>query len=823
MVAFFYANIAILRIICYNKFNMKLKGDPITMKTSEFRDIVMPDRVKADFNIGLTSAQVKERVEAGLDNKPVESPSKTVKEILIDNLCTYFNLIFVILSVLLIIVGSYRDLTFMPIIIANALTGIIQEMRSKSVLDKIKVLNAPVTTVVRDGEIQTVPSKDLVLDDIVIFKAGNQISADAIVVDGNAAVNESLLTGESDEIAKKKGDKLMSGSYIVSGSCRARLEKVGAESYISKLTIQAKKSRKGEQSEMIRSLNRIVKFAGFAIIPIGSILFYQAYYLSHDSIRASVQSMVAAVIGMIPEGLFLLASVTLVISTMKLALGKVLVHDMKCIETLARVNVLCVDKTGTITENEMSVSNVVHVSNDYNDEIVRGLLSDFAAAQDSDNQTMAAVKNYFHSPTGRVATTTTGFSSEFKYSSVSFGKDSYVMGAPEFILKDEVKSYKDIIDQNSRKGYRVIAFGKYEGTPDGKALTAPVKPICFVMMTNPIRQNAPETFKYFADQGVDIKVISGDNPVTVSEVAKQAGIKNAADYIDATTLTNDAAIKDAVMRYTVFGRVTPEQKRKFVKALKKAGKTVAMTGDGVNDVLALKDADCSVAMASGSDAAAQAAQLVLLESDFSKMPDVVAEGRKVVNNLETSGSLFIVKNIFSLIISVLFIFFGLAYPLKPAQISLISMFTIGLPAFFLSQMPNRELIRGRFITNILLKALPAALTDVLVVCAMVYFGNIFNVAPRDIATASTILMSIVGMMIVFQICKPMDVYKMWMWILCGVGLVCCMLFVSKLFDITSMSNRCILLCVNFSIIAEPCLRYLTMAMKKIQDFFIKEE
>ena len=792
------------------------------MKTSEFRDIVIPDRVKADFNTGLTSAQVQERVEAGLDNKPVESPSKTVKEILVDNLCTYFNLIFVILSILLIIVGSYRDLSFMPIIIANALTGIIQELRSKSVLDKIKVLNAPVTTVVRDGEIKTVPSKDLVLDDIVIFKAGNQISADAIVVDGNAAVNESLLTGESDEIAKKPGDKLMSGSYIVSGSCRARLEKVGAESYISKLTLQAKKSRKGEQSEMIRSLNRIVKFAGFAIIPIGSILFYQSYCLNENSIRASVQSMVAAVIGMIPEGLFLLASVTLVISTMKLAIGKVLVHDMKCIETLARVNVLCVDKTGTITENEMSVSNLVQVSNEYHDEMVRGLLSDFAAAQDSDNQTMAAIKNYFHSPTGRLATATTGFSSEFKYSSVSFGKDTYVMGAPEFIIKEDISSYSDIIEQYSRKGYRVIAFGKYDGNPEGKALTAPVKPICFVMMSNPIRQNAPETFKYFADQGVDIKVISGDNPVTVSEVAKQAGIKNAADYIDATTLTNDAAINDAVLRYTVFGRVTPEQKRKFVRALKKAGKTVAMTGDGVNDVLALKDADCSVAMASGSDAAAQAAQLVLLESDFSKMPDVVAEGRKVVNNLERSGSLFIVKNIFSLIISVLFIFFGLSYPLKPAQISLISMFTIGLPAFFLSQMPNRELIRGKFITNILLKALPAALTDVIVVCAMVYFGNIFNVASRDIATASTILMSIVGMMIVFQICKPMDVYKMWLWILCGVGLVCCMIFVSKLFDITSMSNRCILLCVNFSIIAEPCLRYLTLIMKKIQNFFIKE-
>ncbi|MCR4794601.1 MAG: cation-translocating P-type ATPase [Ruminococcus sp.] len=793
------------------------------MKVSEFNDVIVSDRVKADFNEGLTSAQVKERAEAGQDNKPVESPSKTVKEIIADNVLTYFNLIFVILSVLLVVVGSYRDLTFMPIIIANALIGIIQEMRSKSVLDKIKVLNAPVTTVVRDGQIMTVPSKDLVIDDIVIFKAGNQISADAIVVDGNVSVNESLLTGESDEISKKPGDTLMSGSYIVSGTCRARLEKVGRESYISKLTIQAKKSRKGEQSEMIRSLNRIVKFAGVAIIPIGSILFYQSYYINHDTIRASVQSMVAAVIGMIPEGLFLLASVTLVISAMRLALSKVLVHDMKCIETLARVDVLCVDKTGTITENEMSVTAVVPASDEYDIDSMQGLISDFAAAQDADNQTMEAIKNHFHRPAGRSAVSITGFSSEFKYSSVTFERESYVLGAPEFVLKEKIEEYKSKIEEYNRKGYRVLVFGKYRGVPDGKALTATVEPMCFIMMANPIRENAPETFKYFAEQGVEIKVISGDNPVTVSEVAKQAGIKHAEEYVDATTLTTESAIKDAVVRYTVFGRVTPEQKRKFVRALKKAGKTVAMTGDGVNDVLALKDADCSVAMASGSDAAAQASQLVLLESDFSKMPDVVAEGRKVVNNLERSGSLFIVKNIFSLIISVLFIFFGLAYPLKPAQISLISVFTIGLPAFFLSQMPNRDLIKGKFITNILLKALPAALTDVLVVCAMVYFGNIFNVAPTDIATASTILMSIVGMMIVFQICKPMDMYKMWMWILCGVGLACCMIFISKMFDITSMSNRCILLCVNFSIIAEPCLRYMTLVTKKIQSFFISED
>ena len=793
------------------------------MKTSEFRDIIDYKRIKADFDTGLTSEQVRQRFDEGLDNQPVEAPSKTVKEILYDNIFTYFNLIFVILSVLLILVGSYRDLTFMPVIIANALTGIIQELRSKSVLDKISVLNAPVSTVVRDGEIKKIPSKELVLDDIVIFKAGNQICADAIVVDGNVSVNESLLTGESDEITKKPGDTLMSGSYIVSGTCRARLEKVGRESYISKLTIQAKKTKKGEQSEMIRSLNRIVKFAGFAILPIGIILFYQAYYLNHETIRASVQSMVAAVIGMIPEGLFLLASVALVISTMKLALNKVLVHDMKCIETLARVDVLCVDKTGTITENTMSVSAVVNAEEGEDNDRIQGLLSDFAAAQDSDNETMAAIKSHFHCPAGRSAIAATGFSSEFKYSSVTFEKDSYVLGAPEFILKENIKEHRELIDSYSRKGYRVLAFCKYRGIPDGKELTSAAEPVCFVIMSNPIRENAPETFRYFAEQGVEIKVISGDNPVTVSEVAKRAGIKNAGDYVDAATLTTDSAIKEAVTKYTVFGRVTPEQKRKFVRALKKAGKTVAMTGDGVNDVLALKDADCSVAMASGSDVAAQAAQLVLLESDFSKMPDVVAEGRKVVNNLERSGSLFIVKNIFSLIIAILSICFGMKYPLLPAQISLISVFTIGLPAFCLSFMPNRDLIRGRFIMNILLKALPAALTDVLVVGAMIYFGNIFSVGANDIATASTILMSIVGMMILYQISKPLDVLKMGIWVGCGLGLICCMVFVSDLFAISSMSNRCIILCINFSIIAEPCLRYLTIITKKVQSFFIKEE
>jgi len=434
---------------------------------------------------------------------------------------------------------------------------------------------------------------------------------------------------------------------------------------------------------------------------------------------------------------------------------------------------------------------------------------------------MTAVKNYFNRPSGLVALSSTGFSSEFKYSSVTFDRGAFVLGAPEFILRDKFNEYRELIESYSRKGYRVLAFASYSGTINGKALTSSVVPVCFIILSNPIRENAAETFKYFDEQGVEIKVISGDNPVTVSEVAKLAGIRNANNYIDATTLTNDASINDAVLKYSVFGRVTPEQKRKLVRALKNAGRTVAMTGDGVNDVLALKDADCSVAMASGSDAAAQASQLVLLDSDFSKMPDVVAEGRKVVNNLECSGSLFLVKNIFSLVLSILSICFGIAYPLKPSQISLISMFTIGIPAFFLSQMPNKDLIRGKFMTNILLKALPAGITDTIIVAAMVYFGNIFGVGQTDIATASTILLGIVGLMIVFEISKPMNVYKMWLWIFCAVGLICSMIFVSDFFDITAMSTRCVLLCINFSIIAEPCMRYLTVIMKKLREVFIK--
>lgn len=721
---------------------------------------------------GLTDEQVEERIKQNLTNVEVKAPSKSVMEIITSNIFTYFNLVFAIIAIILICVKSYRDLTFLPVIIANTIIGIVQELRSKKVIDRLKMLNSPEARVIRNGKEMNIKATSLVQDDVVIFKAGDQICADAVVLEGHLAVNESLLTGESDEIQKEAGSNLMSGSFVVSGECYAKLTKVGEESYISKLTLEAKKLKTGEQSEMIRSLNSIVKIAGIIIIPIGLALFSQQYFLNHVPVKESVQSMVAAIIGMIPEGLFLLASVTLAISAMKLARNKVLIHDMKSIETLARVNVLCVDKTGTITDNKMSVSHVIKLKNyTENEEELKLLIGDFVKAQKKDNITMETLKEHFTNTSKREKKSVSGFSSEFKYSGVEFENEAYVLGAPEFVLQNIYEEYKEEIETYSKKGERVLVFCKYDGVPDGKELNDGLIPYALITITNAIRKNAVQTFKYFEEQGVEIKVISGDNPVTVSEIANQAKIKNASKYIDASILETDEDISKAVSEYTVFGRVTPKQKRKFVQALKEQGNTVAMTGDGVNDVLALKDADCSVAMASGSQAAVQASQLVLIESDFAKMPGVVKEGRRVVNNLERSGSLFLVKNIFSLLISVLAILFGFKYPLLPSQISLISMFTIGIPAFLLSQAPNTDLIKGKFINNVIKKALPAGILDTLVIIANVIMGRIFGFSGELVAALCTIGLAVVGVFIIYRISRPMNYYKWTVLAICTSGLI----------------------------------------------------
>ena len=780
-------------------------------------------RYNPEYKKGLTSQQVQEHRLHGWTNKGVEPPSKTTKEIVHENVFTYFNLIFVVLAVLLCLVGSFRDLTFLPVIIANTLIGIIQEIRAKQVLDKLTMLNAPRASVVRDGKRTVINAEDLVVDDIVIFKAGDQVCADAEVSAGEVQVNESLLTGEADEITKRKGDKLMSGSFIVSGQCHARLDKVGEDSYISKLTLQAKAMQSKEQSEMIRSLDKLVKCVGVAIIPIGIVLFSQAFFIQHDGFRESVTSMIAAVIGMIPEGLYLLASVALAVSSIRLAQKKVLLHDMKCIETLARVDVLCVDKTGTITENTMKVQKLIKT--DEYDEKEKGglslLVGDFAVAMTNDNITMAALKEYFTKASGKKVLSKTGFSSATKYSSVTFEDGAYVLGAPEFVLKEKYDDYAEEITEYASTGSRVLAFGIYDGEVDGKPLTHGILPFGFVLLANPIREAAKETFEYFAEQGVEVKVISGDNPVTVSNVAKQAGIKNADRYVDASEFEDEQSMRKALLNNTVFGRVTPSQKRKFVRILKEAGHTVAMTGDGVNDVLALKDADCSIAMASGSDAAAQASQLVLLESDFSCMPEVVLEGRRVVNNIQRSASLFLVKNIFSFLLSVASVVFMFTYPLEPSQVSLISMFTIGVPAFFLALEPNKNMIKGHFLTNVLLKALPAALTDALAVAALVIFGRTFDVSSTDISTAATMLLAIVGFMILYKISAPMNKIRFSIVSGCIAGLLFCSIFLKDLFAITSMTKECIMLFVVFAIATEPVLRYLTTLVEKVKYYYLK--
>ena len=782
--------------------------------------------------MGLTSEEVRERIDNGLTNHTDISTQKTVGQIVKSNLLTYFNLIFLILTVLLCIVGSFRNLTFLPVIIGNTVIGIFQELRAKKTLDKMSMLNAPHSIVVRDGEQQQIQSEELVKDDIIILSAGNQICADATVLSGSISVNEALLTGESDEIKKKSGDRLMSGSFVVSGQCYAKLDKVGNESYISQLTAQAKAMGDGEQSEMIRYINKLVKWVGIIIIPVGIILFCQAYIMNGETFKKSVVSMVAAVLGMIPEGLYLLTTVALALSTIRLAKKQVLLHDMKSIETLARVDVLCVDKTGTITEPGMQVTELVISGRCGDAEMDKRafahLLADYSAVIEDDNATMEAIRAYVAKNEiekgSRTLLKTQPFTSANKYSKVSFVEGDYMLGAPEFIMKDRYEDISEEIEEYQSKGYRVLLMA--ESGEDSIGSVRPlggISPIGYIVLSNPIRENAESTFTYFKEQGVAIKVISGDNPATVSEVAKRAGIDGAENYVDASTLASEKDITEAVDKYTVFGRVTPKQKQLIVRALQKQKHTVAMTGDGVNDILAMKDADCSIAMASGSEAAAQAAQTVLLDSDFGRMPYVVFEGRQVVNNIQRSASLFLVKNIFSLLMAIFSAIFAITYPLEPSQISLISMFTIGLPGFLLALEPNRDRIEGNFMVNVMLKALPAGLTDVLSVGALVICGQVFNLPSEDIATAGTMLLAVVGFMIIIKISHPFNKMKYGVLLINIIGLLFCGLFLGRLFAIESISNICFLLMVVFAFAAESMFRYLTLFVEKLSSFFGDEK
>lgn len=758
---------------------------------------------------GLTSEEVKKIISDGKINFVKNQTNQTYIKIFAKNIFTYFNFIFATIAILLIFAGVIRNLTFLPIVIANILIGIIQQIRSKIVLDKLSLLDKSEYYVIRDGVEVKVNSDELVLGDLIKLSSGKQVPADGIVVNGVVLVNESLLTGEADEIEKKCNDELKSGSFIISGEAFVKLIRVGVDSYSAKLMEKAKEMKE-QESEMVLSINRIVKFFGIIIIPIGALLFSQAYFINHVSYSESITSTVGAIIGMIPEGMYLLTTVALALSAMRLAKQEVLLHDMRSIETLARVDVLCVDKTGTITESEMTLDNVVFANgineNDY--KVIENLFSRYVNTITDTNITMNVLKKKYENGENFRYLKMENFNSKIKYSLIQTNDAIYKFGAPDVLLDKNIYDVnKDIIDSYINDGKRVLVFVREVNSAN--------VPLLFVVLVNNIRENAYDIFKYFDEQGVEVKVISGDNPITVSRVAIRAGIKNAEKYIDMNIIDSDSQIDDIVTKYTVFGRVKPEQKKQIISSLRSKKLKVAMTGDGVNDILAMKEADCSIAMGSGSDAARESAKVVLMDSDFAHMKNIVSEGRRDINNITRSATLFLYKNIFSILLSIFSIISVFVYPLSPSQVSLVSAFNIGIPAFLLALEPNEKKQKTRFIKTTILRALPSAITTFIAIVALMKFAELFNLPTEDIGTACTYLLLVGGYIILYRIIRPMNLYRFGVMVVSIVGVVLSVRLFHTLFDITKVSIQSTGLCVLFAIAQASVIRWISLIVDKV--------
>lgn len=753
---------------------------------------------------GLTSAEAERRRLAGQNNREIKPPTKSVFQIFTSNIFTFFNGIFALLAVGVIIAGSWKNLTFLVVVGANTAIGIIQELRSKKTLDRMALLTERKCTAIRDGEEVELGIHDTVLGDTVEFSAGSQIFADATVTEGEVVVNEALITGEADEIKKSVGSKLVSGSFVMSGECCATLDAVGENSFVSKLTIEAKRSKKRGKSEMMRSLTRLVTVIAILIIPLGAAMMIKETVWLGNDYKDGIISTVAALIGMIPEGLYLLTSMALAASVLRLIKKNTLVHELDCIETLARVDTLCVDKTGTITENKMTVERLIPIDASLPKEEAESVVSDYARAHSSDNATMIALQEFFNAGAGRTAAKILPFTSSKKYGATEFEDGTvWLLGAPDVITGERYGEISEYVDEYSAKGCRVILLARYGGDVDDDRISGPVHPVALVLLANKIRESAPETFRYFAENDVAVKVISGDNAMAVSEVARRAGIANAEHYIDARTLASDDDISRAASEYTVFGRVTPDQKKKLIRALRSTGHTVAMTGDGVNDVLALKEADCSVAMASGSDVAAQASHIVLLDSDFSSMPSVVAEGRRVINNIERSASLYLWKNILSFVLAIVTLIFALPYPFEPTQISLVSALAIGIPSFVLAMEPNESRVKGHFMTNVLYRSLPAALTNIAIQFATMLFCRTFEIPPEETSTICAIILGVIAMIMVFSTCIPFNKIRVILFVLMCVSYAAALLIAPGFFSLSPLGPKGVLILVFFSLFAIP--------------------
>lgn len=708
-------------------------------------------RYNPNINFGLSNKQIRQRQDDNLVNYDTTVPTKSIKRILFENFFTLFNFLNLFLALAIFLVGSYKNMLFLAIVIINTTISTFQEIHSKKVVDRLSVMASSKAKVIRNGKKEEISINELVLDDIIEFSTGNQIPTDSIILSGNVQVNEAFITGEPDTISKKSGDMILSGSYIISGKCFAKVENIGNDNYTAKISSGAKYVKK-VNSEIMGSLKKIIKFLTFAIIPIGSTLFYVQLHLQGFNIQDAVVKSVAAIIGMIPEGLVLLTSTVLAVSVIRLSKSKVLVQELYCIETLARVDTLCLDKTGTLTEGCMEVKDFTTFSKSRNE--VSNILANIAKFSEDENSTIQAIRERFlnivtkFEPIEKIA-----FSSQNKWSGITF-KDvgTYIIGAPEFILKNHFGDYANLINKYSND-YRVLALAHSTSNFNNKELPKDIELIGIVFILDKIRKEASDTLKYFYKQGVDIKIISGDNPITVSKIAKRVGVKNYDKYIDMSSIKDDDNLKDIVCNYSIFGRVSPTQKKDLVLALKKNGKTVAMTGDGVNDVLALKTSDCSIAMANGSDATKSISQLVLLDSNFASMPKIVAEGRRTINNIQRSASLFLVKTIYSCILALMFIFMGESYPFVPIQLSLISTITIGIPSFILALEPNKEKISGNFLKNVIARALPTGMTVALNIFVISILNKFEIISDFNYSSLCVIATGICGIILLFTLSK----------------------------------------------------------------------
>ena len=719
--------------------------------------------------MGLTAEQVRQRRALGLDNVADTRAGRSALGILRDCCFTYFNLVFTVMAALMLAVGSsVLNLTFMVVVVVNTAIGCIQQLRAKRAVDKLSLVAEQTVTVTREGKEQKIRSRELVRDDIVTFRSGDQICADGVLCTGQLRVNEALVTGEEGPVLKMPGDPLLSGSFAVSGAGKARLTAVGRESFAARLAAEAKKDPTAAKSEMMADLDKLIKTIGIALIPVGLLLFFNQ--IQSNDLQNSVEATVAALVGMIPEGLYLLTSVALALSALKLTKNRVLVQDMNCIESLARTDVLCLDKTGTVTAPEMDAAQPILLS-DTAPAFMEALLG--ALFDGADNETAWAIRQKYPCKEDWACTQRVGFTSEKKWSGAAFeGRGAFLAGAPEILLGSRYDLVRQQAEAAIQEGYRVLLVARYTAELNDRLDENTVEPLALLPLTNRLRPGAKETFAYFAAQGVTVKVISGDHPMAAAQVAARAGIPGADRYVDATTLDTTEKLTQAAIRYTVFGRVTPAQKKQLVQALQAAGHTVSMTGDGVNDVLAMKEAACSVAMAGGSQAAGQVARLVLLDGDFSVMPQIVDEGRRVINNIRRAASLFLVKNIFSMGLALLTLITGLRFPLESFHMSIVSCLTIGVPGFFLALEPNYARVRGRFLKDAIRFALPGGITNILAVLTSQALMAGLRLPETDGQTVTTAILCCVGLMVLYRVCCPFTRLRRFVWIamtVCVVG------------------------------------------------------